>query len=484
MLIQFLNAPEFAIADDGVITRSARWLLCAEPDDGDFGIAAMLWAGAVDGDWRTPNEAGDGYTADAAIRIAKVDCKVIDSQSCEIHYTGLSRLGDVTRVPGAWRFERRANFEEYQYDSFRVPSASFAAFLPAVGASLDWSNGAYVCESAEVQLELDGNYRFDLVAVNTAVRADGEITTEANTEFERIKQDVWLVAPSALDAFLSSNRIHAAASSWAGDGFYIHHVATAPANSGNRTRVTLQARHVALQLIETQRSERLVAFGSSTTAEKEIVWTGRWRGAAQDRAVFENRLGESAAEWAEADFVISRITPKRISDCEYEYTLEARLPETITASGGAYWRDRDLPDRHEFYARLGELRLSARQCGYCWNYQGQYTRIANWDPMLECPLATTAPLNYRLVNQAVKVLEIVAVNYLSGPSGNNLDVIRNWLNTARVVRATLGGITDNWLKIDLDVDDITDSRDRRWTRISKIYRRPPASYDWNGNYWI
>ncbi len=484
MLIQCLNAPEFTVAENGEITRSARWLLCAEADDGDFAVAAMLWAGAANGDWRVPNAAGDGYTPDHAVRIGKVDCKVIDAGSCEIHYTGLPRLGAVTRVPGAFRFERRANLEEYQYDSFRVPAEAFNTFLPAIGQSLNWNGGVYVCESAEARLELDGNYRIDLTAVNTAVRAEGEITTEDTAEFESLKQGVWLVTPSALAEFLTAHAIHADASAWAGEGFYIHHVATAPAHSGNRTQVTLQARHAALKLIEARRTERLAAFGSSETAEKEIIWTGRWRVTAQDRAIFENQLGASAAEWAEENFIISRITPERVSDCEYEYTLEARLPETILSDNTPYWHDRDLPDRNEFYARVGEIRFTPRQCGYCWSYLGQYVLLANWSPSAQCPLVTTVPLDPRWINQGVKLLEVVAVNYLAGPSGRNLSTIRNWLAGAKVVRATLAGITGNWLKVDLNVDDLTDSRDRRWTRITKIYRQPPAQYEWNSLFWV
>ena len=37
---------------------------------------------------------------------------------------------------------------------------------------------------------------------------------------------------------------------------------------------------------------------------------------------------------------------------------------------------------------------------------------------------------------------------------------------------------------DMEVDDVTDSRERQWTKITKVYRMAPAAYNWNSNYWI
>jgi hypothetical protein len=54
----------------------------------------------------------------------------------------------------------------------------------------------------------------------------------------------------------------------------------------------------------------------------------------------------------------------------------------------------------------------------------------------------------------------------------------------RHVAKLLAGSSGNFLRYDIDVDDITDSRDRRWTRITQIYRLPPMGYRWNSYYWI
>ena len=74
MLVQCLNVPEYSIGEDGAVCRSARWLLCAEPDDADFPLAAALWAGAVHDHWRVPNRDGDGYSTDPSLRISSAGC--------------------------------------------------------------------------------------------------------------------------------------------------------------------------------------------------------------------------------------------------------------------------------------------------------------------------------------------------------------------------------------------------------------------------
>ncbi len=484
MLVQFLDAPGFAIAENGELTRSARWLLSADPDDGDFGVAAMLWAGTVGSAWRTPNAAGDGYSPDDTLRITKVHCKVLDASSCEIHYSGASRLGSAAAIPGTYRLERRANLEEFKQNTFKVPALMLANFLPAIGDTIDWAGGEYRCEKVEVSENSDDTFNVQITAVNTAIRAEGDITTEDNAEFEQLKTGVWLVRADALADFLSTHAVHATAADWAGENFYIHEVATAPANSARRTRVTLKARLARLKLIEALRHESIASLGG-TSPECEIVWTSRWHGAAADKAIFENQLGADASDWAENGFIVSRITPQRISDCEYEYALEARQPETIIPDEKRkYWTDRDLPDRHEYYIRVGEVRFSPLQCGYCWGYRGNYTQLGNWIAARQCPLVATAPLDRRWINQALKLLEVVEISYLSGRSSGHISTIAGWLVGGRVDNSTLAGVSGSWLKVDLDVDDVTDSRDRHWTKISKVYRRAPRGYSWNGNYWV
>ena len=164
--------------------------------------------------------------------------------------------------------------------------------------------------------------------------------------------------------------------------------------------------------------------------------------------------------------------------------LEARYPEDIGSDIKFDSKDLELPDRHEYYTRIGEMRLSPGQCGYTWRHNGTYRLINNWNANQLCPLTTAAALDLRWINQPLKLLEIVEVSYLSGTSSKNISQIVSWFTSQRIITTTLAGISGCFLRYDLEVDDVTDSRKRDWTRISRIYRKSPGSYDWNSNYWI
>jgi hypothetical protein len=94
------------------------------------------------------------------------------------------------------------------------------------------------------------------------------------------------------------------------------------------------------------------------------------------------------------------------------------------------------------------------------------------------------PLPRNWINQPVKLLEILEVSYLKGPSKDNIQSVSSWFTAQRISNATLAGISGNYLRSDLKVDDITDSCHRKWTRITKVYRKSPANHTWNPQYWI
>ena len=179
-------------------------------------------------------------------------------------------------------------------------------------------------------------------------------------------------------------------------------------------------------MLEALRSEEIVAMNDFIT-EKSYVWQSRWRAHAEDRSIFANMLGTSAETWAESGMVVSKIIPRKISDCEFEYTLEARTPESIGSNGKAHFLDRDLPDRLEYYTRIGEMRLSPLQCGYTWRGGNSYRAIPNWQYIDLCPLEALTQLPPNWINQPIKLLEIVEVSYRRGISSENIaDIAHNW----------------------------------------------------------
>lgn len=480
MQIQFLNAPDFSIDKSGILRRTGTWLAIADDSDTDISAAARSWAGEIGDPWRQPDAGGNNYTFDDTLQISNIRCRALDSRSCEITFEAVTSSSlPVTIIENSYHFERRKDLSEYKTASFHMTQDAVEN-IPGIGDVIDWAGENYRCESAEAVLQSDGTCAVTLKAVNTAVEPAGRIHCKSNGQLEQIKTGTWLVLPEALEDFLSVNQLHSPAD-WAGENFYVSHVDTEPADSALRTRVTLQARYVQLQMIETLRSEEIVCMVNDIP-EKLYTWQSVWRARPEDQVVFEAMLGSSAVEWADEMAIVSKVTPRRISDCEYEYTLEARHPETV--GNTKYWRDRDLPERKEYYTRVGEMRFSHVQCGYTWRSSGNYYALPNWRAGVQCPIDTNNPLPFNWINQPVKLLEIVEVTYCRGVSSENLESIVPWFTGSRVADTTLAGIKGNFLRYNLDVDDVTDNQERKWTRISKVYRLAPAGYNWNKAYWI
>ena len=486
MQIQFLNAHDFAIDENGKFTRSGIWLLSTDEATGNITRSAEDWAGSVGEPWRIPDAAGTAYTLDSKLKISKIECKALDSRHCQVKFTAAA-TGSSTEQPGtdviagSFKFERKNDLTEYKTISYRLPENDLA-LLPEIGSMIDWAGSDYRCEEVLAEEKSDNICIAKVRAVNIAIAPEGRIQSEQRHD-EEFKIGSWLIMPEALEKFLLDNTLHKTAA-WAGENFYIYNVATRPADSAKRTLVTLTARRSKLEMIEALRSEEIVSMALNTPNTR-LIWQSRWRATADDREIFENLLGNTANAWTNDDrAIVSKITPKRVSDCEFEYIVEARHPEDIGREYKYDAKDLDLPDRHEYYARIGEMRLSAGQCGYTWRHNGTYRLINNWQSSQLCPLSTTVALAQYWINQPVKLLEIVEVSYLSGTSAKNISSIVSWFTNSRVITTTIAGISGCFLRYDLDVDDITDSYDREWTRIKKVYRKSPDAHTWNSTYWI
>ena len=484
MQIQFLNAPDFSINADGKLERRGSWLLSADDTDGEITLLAEQWAGAVNSPWRIPSTDGSSYTLDTVLKVHHIECQALDSRHCRITFTASTNITPEIppeEIRSKFRFERKNDLTEYKSITYKLPQQDLT-LLPAAGAIIDWAGSDYRCETVTVQEDDQQNFIAEVRAVNIAIELAGRIKSEKNHD-EEFKTGSWYIMPEAVAEFLQTNSLHAPAN-WAGENFYIYNVSTEPADSATRTLVTLTARRSKLQMIEALRSEEIVAMPLDVP-DTRLVWQSRWRATAEDRKIFENKLGSTAQDWTnDSRAIVCKITPKRISDCEFEYLMEARYPEDIGKEYNFNSKDLELPNRHEYYTRIGEMRLSAGQCGYTWRHNGTYRAISNWQAAQLCPLNTNTPLAQKWINQPIKLLEIVEVTFQSGTSAGNISQITSWFTGQRVSNTVIAGISGSFLRYDLEIDDITDSYNRDWTRISRIYRKAPDNYTWNATYWI
>ena len=488
MQVQFLNSPDFTIDENGQLERSGCWLLSSADTGEEITALAEQWAGAINDFWRQPDAAGKAYTLDSRLRVKSINCKALDKCHCHVKFTAAAAASapgsgndGAEVIAGSFRFERNCDLTEYQTISYKL-SANDLALLPQVGDAISWAGNDYRCESVTCKESADKTFVAEVRAVNTAVTPAGSIQSEQLND-EEYKIGSWLIMPEKLESFLQENRLHSTAD-WAGKNFYIYKITTAPANSAQRTKVTLTARRSQLEMIEALRSEEIVSMVFNTP-DKAMVWHSRWRATAADRDIFAGKLGSSAMEWTgDSDAIVCKVTPKRISDCEFEYLLEARRSEDIDRQHNFDRKDLDLPNRLEYYTRIGEMRLSPGQCGYTWRHNGTYRLINNWLNAQLCPLDTATALSQRWINQPIKVLEVMEVSFLAGTSVNHLNQISSWFTGQRVANTTIAGISGCFLRYDLDIDDICDSYGRDWTRIVRVYRKSPGSYNWNPNYWV
>lgn len=508
MQIQFLNAPEFVIDSQGTLQRSGCWLISADDSAEDISELALEWAGNVGDAWKKPNADGSGFTPDDMMRIDSIRCQALDSRNCKITFTAVpvtppdwgensdsnqsssgtesdssaSAILPPTLLPGSYKFERRKDLSEYHTGKFIAHQSYFPDALPAVGDIIEWANENCRCESVNSEYQKDDNFIFTVTAVNVAVQQEGLISMTLSADNIARKTGKWLITPEAVEKFLADNALHRQAA-WAGENYYISNVQTEPADSANRIRVTLQARQSSLKMLENLRNDEITSIVMSQP-QTLSVWKSRWQAGAEDQELFNSMLGSSAAEWTgDERAIVCKISPKRISDCEFEYQLEARHPEDISTVSSKN-NDDDLPDRKEYYTRVGEMRFSPLQCGYTWRSNGVYTALNNWIHQRLCPLSVVQQLPQNWINQPVKLLEIVEVSFLSGTSRDNIKDICSWFNSQRVENTTLAGISGCFLRYDLDVDDMLDSRNRQWTRITRVYRKSPDGFSWNSNYWI
>ena len=484
MQIQFLASPEFTIDQNNVLHRRGSWLLTAENPAEDFSLLSQEWAGNVGEPWRQPIDDGSAYTLDDAITITRISSQAPESNSCIITFEGTENFngsGSITPLAENMTLERCKDLSEYKTAVYQLVNVSEDA-LPQPGDLIDWAGTDYRCESLKVVSSSGNTAHATLTAVRTAPPMRENIQSETTAVHQQQKTSIWLIQEENLSDFLEQNALYQPAN-WAGSNYYISSIKTEPANSALRCKVTLHARYCCMQLIEALRSEEIVHITAVGTMKKLFIWRSRWRATPEDRGLFEAMLGESAADWTNDErMIVCRVEPQQISDREFEYLLEARYPEDIVSSGEH--SDYDLPDRHEFYTRTGEMRFTPRQCGYRRRRGGKLRKIGNWQGENECPLNRSEALPMHWVDQPVKLLEIVEVTYRQGNSGEHLSEIAEWFTSQRISSEPISNISGSFLRYDLDVDDMTDKKGNNWTRIQKIYRLAPENMSWNNQYWL
>ena len=381
-------------------------------------------------------------------------------------------------------FTSNNNLERFSSARWRVRKDAIENFLAAhaVNTAAEWAGDGYIVTDVSSEANGASGYYVMLTAREMSVLMVGNPAFKCSNSLERVISARWRVGSDAMEDFLAAHEINGDASGWAGEDYYITEISSQP-DGVQGYLVTIEARHVGVRKLDVKRRETFGGYDIFGSLRREIVWTGRWRVHRDNKQDFENITGSSAADWAEEGYIVTSVDPSRISDMEYEYTVEAKSPEFSNLASMQYKNDRtNLSSRVDVMVDSGTFILSAEQCGWSKADDGGYDEIADWDPDTNCPFQTEDTLDKEIIGGELLCAILTVSTYRRGETRRHVADEVRWTNSSRIVNNADGNEGD-WRKIEIKADIINDSRGDVWTKVSKKYMHAPAGFKWNPDFW-
>ena len=478
---------DFNIDSNGEISRQSTWHLSMDESavvDTEWqGMrsAAEGWAGAVGDNWRLPDADSTTYTEDSSFIISDISFKSLNRYMYEVSYSGHKKHLTAEIIGGI--SEQINNSSEHSKSAtWKVHADSLDSWLPKIGDVLAWAGSDFLCEDIQLQKRATNEWEVKISAKDMSVMMIGNPTFSYNSSHERVCKAKWRVNLDAYDDFIINNSINSDASDWAGSAYYISDIQVSP-HGEIAYYVSLEAQYAETRLLSVKHSEAFDGYNSDGKINKVIVWTGRWRVHRDNLIDFENKVGESAAEWTIQGAIITKVDPVRVTDLIYEVVMEAKEPD----NSGASALDFNMDDRSRLGSRVDiickevDYILSANDCGWNKNSEGKYEEIPDWDAQKQCPFSTTSALPVEMINANLKCVLVSKTTFLRGKSKAHVRMNLDWSRTPRVL-SSLVGISGSWLKQNFETEEVFDNEGKRWTKIIRSYIHTPASYTWNSNY--
>jgi hypothetical protein len=423
-----------------------------------------------------------------ALSWAGADCQCVNISSrqlaCREWEVKLTARDTSVLMIGNPSFKHNNNLESFSSAKWRVSKDAIEAFLVAhaVNTAAEWAGDNYVVTAISSEANGASGYYVTLEARDMSVLMIGNPSFKHNNSLESFSSAKWRVGKNAIEDFLATHEINNDASGWAGEGYYVTEISSQP-DGMQGYLVTIEARHVGIRKIDVKRRETFAGYDIFGNLKREIVWTGRWRVHRDNKQDFENITGFSAADWAEEGYIVTSVDPSRISDMEYEYTVEAKSPENSNLALMHYKNDRtNLASRIDVMVDSGTFILSAEQCGWIKNDEGKYDEIEDWLFGASCPFQTEDMLEKEMIGSELLCAVLTVSTYRRGETRRHVTAEVQWANSSRIV-SNADGHEGDWRKIEIKADIINDSRGDVWTKVSKKYMHAPASFKWNPNFW-
>ena len=439
---------------------------------------ARLWAGAVGDPFRLPSDDGSGFLWSENLFVTAIAFLPVNRGLCRVTFTGAGHasaeaVGETVEKRSAEGVLTRSR----KWRTFRGD----AALLPEPGQLLDWEGGAFVCESNERRESADGTIDCTVTAREISALQLGGISATEEHDGIRRRSVKWFVGSGNREEFLAAHPLLSPAE-WAGNSFYLD---SRTVTAGGRTgfEITLTAREISTRLLEAVRREEFHSFARLGSVRRQIIWNARYQVHADDIATFRLLTGSAPTDWSEENCIITRITPKRRSDIEYEVEIEAQhrsnpgLFENYSASDRS-----SLGSREDVSVDMTEFHVSAEMAGYHMAADGSYQEIPAWEAGESCPFATSSPLDRNMIESTLRTLVITVTTYRSGGADSALSDLAGWIE-GRVYSGSVCGRSGSYLKVRQTCSETCDDSGKLYTRINRSYQLAPGNFRWNSTSW-
>jgi len=487
MRVTHYDNVDFNIDSNGEVSRQSTWHAMldagtvADTEWGNLREQAKAWAGNIGDAWRLPNIDSENYSEDSDFIISDITFKSLSRYMYEVSYTG-HKKHLTAEIIGGISETINSSSEHSKNATWLVHTDSLTGWLPQIGDVIAWAGSDFLCENIQLQERANGEWEVKINAKDISVMMIDNPTFSRTDSHESVRKAKWRVSIDAYDDFITNNAINSDASSWAGSAYYVSDIQVSP-HGKIAYYISIEARYIETRLLNVKHSESFNGYDSNGNINKEIVWTGRWRVHRDNLPDFENLVGESAEDWTTSGAIITKVDPVRVTDLIYEVSMEAKEPEDSGASALEFNTDNrsKLGSRVDVICKEVDYLLSASDCGWNKNSQGQFEEIPEWDAQKLCPFTTSAPLPQEIIDANLKCVFVSKITFLRGCSKAHIRMNLDWSRTPRIV-TSVAGVTGAWLKQSFNTEEVFDNEGKRWTKIIRSYIHSPADHTWNSNY--
>ena len=475
------------IDENGNYSLESSWQLVSDREScsqQELQNELETWAGNVGDFLREPADSADNngnfFVYNSALIVRAIQIRITDCRGGVVCYTATPPHSELPSVAEPAVENRDHENILTRTGSWTTRRDNADIFLPAVGDPLNWNGGSFVCTAVKTNDDGESEITFSVTGreISSLQLENPKFSRSADGEETAVVR--FFLAASERAAFLATHPAGNAAA-WAGDGFFELSSECKPYGIIG-FEVALTARKIETRLLGVTRTEEFAGLNLNSGTLQNIVWHARWLVKSADLPSFYHLTGNSTVNWADANALVTRVTPKRLSPQEYEVELVAEDRDNPNLFSTPSDDRSNLAGRTDISVDMAEFYVTAEMAGYRSDGEGGFLAITDWDPGERCPFVASAPLPENRIETTLHTLLITESDYHAGRAGNYLSNMATWAES-RVSTNSVGGNSGSFLKIRQTCREVRDNRGNLYTRVNRTYQKAPEHYKWNSNYW-